>query len=482
MEKDSFKTANKKFTFRQKFEIGYRMLMGMGYASVKEEFDVSESYAHELRDFARKILDYLDGHDPDAKVIVLTKELITRIVIALALLCRSPLEGIWRFMRCIFDVNVSVSKASSIINEAARRAEAFDATIPLDTIRQVANDEIFQGKRPVLVGVCVESSYAYLIEPTVDRKGVTWLASLEKPKSHGLNPEVCISDQGSGLLSGVPKAFPDADIQYDVFHELMEITKYRCGKAKYADNLINKESKLQEQVKSHTKGKSKSKLEQHYRETCEKTSRFLAYVDDLSILQGWMRELLGFSGYSEKDSTELMQWVLGLMSEAAENVGENEFAIKMRACKEKLPFLLSHTRRLERLMSDRANELGLPEEALVLLYRLRSYQGDESKEYMAINHRIDELLSGRRPEAEEELQHMLDMIKRASSLVENLNSRIRPYIHLKRIVPDRFFSLMKVFFNTKKYRRSVRSERVSRSPLELMTGKEYPDFFELLGY
>ena len=56
------------------------------------------------------------------------------------------------------------------------------------------------------------------------------------------------------------------------------------------------------------------------------------------------------------------------------------------------------------------------------------------------------------------------------------------YINLKRVVPKKFFALMKVYFNTRKYRRSEVDSRVGKSPVELMTGKEYPDFFELLGF
>lgn len=36
--------------------------------------------------------------------------------------------------------------------------------------------------------------------------------------------------------------------------------------------------------------------------------------------------------------------------------------------------------------------------------------------------------------------------------------------------------------NTRKYHRSRVAERIGKSPLELLTGKEYPEFLEALGY
>lgn len=84
--------------------------------------------------------------------------------------------------------------------------------------------------------------------------------------------------------------------------------------------------------------------------------------------------------------------------------------------------------------------------------------------------------------ARREFNLILGRTKRASSLVENLNSRIRVYMNLKRIVPEKYFTLLKVYLNTRKYHRSRIPERVGKSPLELLTGKKYPEFLEVLGY
>ena len=63
-----------------------------------------------------------------------------------------------------------------------------------------------------------------------------------------------------------------------------------------------------------------------------------------------------------------------------------------------------------------------------------------------------------------------------------LNSRIRVYMNLKCMVPEKYFILLKVYFNTRKYHRSRVTERKGKSPLEIMTRKEYPEFLEILAY
>ena len=74
----------------------------------------------------------------------------------------------------------------------------------------------------------------------------------------------------------------------------------------------------------------------------------------------------------------------------------------------------------------------------------------------------------------------MEHTKRASSLIENLNSRIRVTMNAKRTVPANYFSLLQFYINTRKFHRSQKPERVGKSPVELMTGNGM-DFFESLG-
>ena len=70
---------------------------------------------------------------------------------------------------------------------------------------------------------------------------------------------------------------------------------------------------------------------------------------------------------------------------------------------------------------------------------------------------------------------------RASSLVENTNQKIRPYINAKHVLSGPFCELIQLYINTRKYRRSIKGRTV-KSPAELMMGRCHPPFLELLGY
>ena len=82
----------------------------------------------------------------------------------------------------------------------------------------------------------------------------------------------------------------------------------------------------------------------------------------------------------------------------------------------------------------------------------------------------------------EAVSEALKQTPRASSLVENLNSRLRNYFFLRKSLNDSYLSLLQFFLNHRRFMRSEVPERVGKSPRELMTGEAHPHWLELLGF
>ena len=81
-----------------------------------------------------------------------------------------------------------------------------------------------------------------------------------------------------------------------------------------------------------------------------------------------------------------------------------------------------------------------------------------------------------------EVQELSDRVVRASSLVENLNSRLRSYFFLRRQLGKDYLTLLQFFLNHRRYLRSEDPSRVGKSPAELLTGEPHAHWLELLGY
>ena len=70
---------------------------------------------------------------------------------------------------------------------------------------------------------------------------------------------------------------------------------------------------------------------------------------------------------------------------------------------------------------------------------------------------------------------------RSSSLVENLNSRLRTYFTLRRHLGGAYLELLRFVLNHRHFLRSRHAERRGKSPRELLTGQAHPHWLTLLG-
>ena len=82
----------------------------------------------------------------------------------------------------------------------------------------------------------------------------------------------------------------------------------------------------------------------------------------------------------------------------------------------------------------------------------------------------------------EAVDEALKQTPRASSMVENLNSRLRNYFFLRRSLGDSYLSLLQFFCNHRCFLRSRVPERVGKSPNQLLTGQPHSHWLELLGF
>jgi len=91
-------------------------------------------------------------------------------------------------------------------------------------------------------------------------------------------------------------------------------------------------------------------------------------------------------------------------------------------------------------------------------------------------------LSGKFHEVMIAVGEALETTPRASSMVENLNSRLRNYFFLRKRLGDSYLSLLQFFCNHRCFIRSRIPERAGKSPKQLLTGQPHPHWLELLGF
>ena len=95
---------------------------------------------------------------------------------------------------------------------------------------------------------------------------------------------------------------------------------------------------------------------------------------------------------------------------------------------------------------------------------------------------LQQRLRGRFYEVQVAVAELASETVRASSLVENLNSRLRSYFFLRRHLGQDYLALLQFFLNHRRLERSERPEREGKTPAQLLTGQSHPHWLELLGY
>ena len=83
---------------------------------------------------------------------------------------------------------------------------------------------------------------------------------------------------------------------------------------------------------------------------------------------------------------------------------------------------------------------------------------------------------------EQAVQQAMAQTPRASSIIENINSRLRNYFFLRRHIGHGYLDLLRFFLNHRRLIRSDCPQHVGKTPAQLLTGHPHSHWLELLGY
>jgi hypothetical protein len=469
------KTSAAQISTEQRDLIGIRALSGEPVIEIADEFNIYRQFIYTQKARVSALIE--EGkHTPKDPIVVLDKKMVEKIIVSCMLVCKGSIEDTQRHLYWCFGVWVSIGKISGIVKEAALKAKEWNSSIDLGSIKTGANDEIFQSNSPVLVGVDPKTTYTYMMEAAENRDSATWgYHFLEKEKNQNLKLETSVNDGGTGLIKGVKDAYPDVEIQNDVFHFEREVSKALIAIERGAYKDIENEEK---QKKKHDK-KGTAETKQKFEEATCRSDASITVYDKLNTLYLWILELLGIGGYFYQERLDLFKFVISEIEKLQLNNSYLQKALKF--LKENLYGILYFVREAERLMEKLALSENIPVEIVRKMWEQMRYSY-ESSEYNLLEAEIGRALGKQYEDVRKKFAELIDKTVRASSIVECINSLIRPYLFLKRAVPGNFLALLQFYFNTREYRRSRKKDRVGKSPVELLTGKKYGNPLEILGY
>jgi hypothetical protein len=229
------------------------------------------------------------------------------------------------------------------------------------------------------------------------------------------------------------------------------------------------------------KGRKDLKVAQNLRRAKEATSKAVALYDDVATLGHWLqRDILAVAGPDCSTRRELLDFVV---AELRLREGQSESQIRpVRVLLENQGAnLLAFAEVLDQELAALATGWQLSEDVLRQLLATGQMPETDSKRWQReASHR--QQLGGRYSGLFEAVQELSAGVVRASSLVENVNSRLRSYFFLRRQLGPDYLELLRFFLKNRRLQRSEREERLGKSPAELLFGVEHKHWLEMLGY
>lgn len=341
------------------------------------------------------------------------------------------------------------------------------------------SDEIFAINAPILVTIDARSTAILKIELASDRSAETWRAHFANLEDHSFYSLGMASDRGTGLVAGYQAAVEAALWVCDYFHEFRDLFKLLHQLERKAYAAIGAED---DAARKFENAKSESNLEkrlQPYEEARRACAQAVALYDQLAILLQLLREALQLCSPSGTLRTvEGVRSELTLLFQMIEGLNCAAVTDTLKPIKKHIDDLLVPFKQSEEI--DAQLREVVPGDVLGFLvlawHHDHFFHQSRSKQKRYHQAERDEWLSFAEGLLGDDFESFkalvfekLETIVRASSLVEMVNSLIRPYLDsCKGQITQGTLNLIMFYHNHRRYKGG---RRAGKAPLELLTGE-----------
>ncbi len=466
-------------------DLAIQALAGSGTVSdLAARHGVSRKFIYQQTHKAAAALDdAFSSAVPDDEVLfelAVTKAWLRQMIVGLTLICRSSYRGVVEFLRDLLGVPVSLGCVHDVLQSATRQASAINRDQDLSGIRVGLHDEIFQGATPVLAGIDAASTYCYLLAAEQHRDADTWGVHLLDAAQQGLDPDYTIADAGQGLRAGQRAAWGDTPCHGDVFHIQRRCEGLANTLSRVAKGATARRQTLQAKTGHAGQRIPDDELATQLALVRQAETQAHGLARDIRTLTQWLRhDVLALAGPALATRQALFDFVVEEL--ARREPGDLRRIRPVRvALQNQRDALLAFAGVLDGKLADIAQTHAIAQSLVreaCLLHRLPS----TSPAYWQGWNRLRATMGGKFHTLLDAVSRAMARTPRSSSLVENLNSRLRTYFTLRRHLGGSYLDLLRFFLNHRRFMRSRCAERNGKSPRELMTGQGHPHWLTLLG-
>lgn len=410
------------------------------------------------------------------------KELISRMLL-LRMVGKSSIEAISSIMKydeLRYSSMGTVSQSLSAIGTLLPTVQI----IPLDERKEIiaVADEIFIGNQPILITVEPKSSVILAIELSNDRKKVTWSEHITNIESaEKIEIVSMVTDEGSGLRSAINHRgiFWQPDTYHAIAHRLgkwvhiLETRAYKAIAIEYERKRIISSAKTKKIINQRRYKYNKSR---------KRTIEAIEIYENFFYLYAHIiKELQPFHSNGEIRHRDVSKANIEVALELIKSLGNGHINSQVSSIEKILPELLNYFEESKKAI-DRCKSLGMDADTITTLTlawqwskALTKAKKEERRkrareEYLFYTEYAKDILGASYKDIKSKLFDALDNIIQASSMVENINSILRPYLdHSKNQINQKFLNLFAFYHNHRRYSSGKRKGEI---PIEILTGKK----------
>lgn len=378
----------------------------------------------------------------------------------------------------------SPNSLGTISQRLKRYAQKLPQTLKAETLQFVLflSDELFAKGQPILITIEPKSTAILRIELAQERTAQRWKEHWTAIEHNQFYTLGLVSDRAKGLVEGFKDLFADTPHSFDLFHGITHLAKVALvdmEKAAYKaiadedDRWIVLDSARSQQVIN--------KRIADYEKAAEVATQAIERYENASYLFRCIQqslELFDQQGHLQdaQSAREEIQAALELMNE----IDCPSLKAQVNKFYEQLDSMLLYFQRAQQVYQE-LSELIADSEALKALSLAwqcnhKFYQANNTKEKHYYQKEQDFLLEYTQALLGKKFQvcyqqtfEQLDTIVRSSSLVEMVNSLIRPYLNTcKGNITQETLNLIMFYHNHRKFNGG---KRKNRAPIEILTGK-----------
>ena len=263
-------------------------------------------------------------------------------------------------------------------------------------------------------------------------------------------------------------------------YELGPLVRYLENRAYEA---IDARTKLERKQAAAVRrqGRKKRDLAQKLRPARQAEAKAIALAEDVAVLARWLREdILSVAGPEWAIRRALFDFVVAELR-GREPACPHRIKPVRQLLENQREHLLAFAVELDRDLAALARQWQVGSATAREVLEMQALPVYDSRRWRR-EATLRETLRGRYHGVCADVEELSAQVVRASSLVENLNSRLRNYFFLRRYLGENYLVLLQFFLNHRRYLRSEHPHRVGKSPTELLTGVPHRHWLELLGY